>query len=165
MTVATPARFHRAGVATASWTAVNIRTIMTTGSATGVVRLVLLALAATGFLAMHGVAATDPVAGHVSPLDAHSMVAPVEPAAALHDADPAATSEMSSGSGAASHDHHDIAACAFVLLTVLAGVVLHALGIASGGTYARLSAFVWSSRGPPRAPPLPIFLSLCVFRL
>jgi Family of unknown function (DUF6153) len=144
---------------------VNIRTIMTTGSATGVVRLVLLALAATGFLAMHGVAATDPVAGHVSPLDAHSMVAPVEPAAAMHDADPAATSEMSSGSGAASHDHDDMAACAFVLLTVLAGVVLHALGIASGGTYASLSTFIWSSRAPPRAPPLPIFLSLCVFRL
>ena len=134
---------------------------MTRGSAAGVVRLVLLALAATGFLAMHGVAATDPVAGHVSPLDAHSMVAPVEPAAAMHDA----TSEMSSGSGAASHDHDDMAACAFVLLTVLAGVVLHALGIASGGTYASLSTFIWSSRAPPRAPPLPIFLSLCVFRL
>jgi hypothetical protein len=128
--------------------------------AAGVVRLVLLVVAGTGFLAMHGAAATDPVAGHVSPLDSHSMVAPAVEMPS--DAAPG----VNARSGEAGHHHHDdMAACAFILLTVLAGVVLHALGVASPGTSPALSALVRSWRAPPRAPPLPIFLSLCVFRL
>jgi hypothetical protein len=147
------ARVHRAGPVTASWGAVNTGT---GAFAAGVVRLVLLVLAGTGFLAMHGVAATDPVAGHVSPLDSHSVVAP----AVEMPADPGP------GVNDAGHHHHDdMAACAFILLTVLAGIVLHVLGTASPWTSARLSAFVRSRRAPPRAAPLPIFLSLCVFRL
>jgi hypothetical protein len=129
--------------------------------AAGVVRLVLFALAATGFLAMHGVAATDPAAGHVSPLD-HSLVAPAEPAMAMPDA---GTPTIAWSGDAGHHQHDDMAACAFILLTVLAGVVLHALGAASGGAFPKLSALVRSRRAPPRAPPLPLFLSLCVFRL
>jgi hypothetical protein len=151
------ARVHRADPVTASWCAVNTGT---GAFATGVVRLVLLALAATGFLAMHGVAATDPLAGHVSPLDSHSMVAPAMEMPA--DAGPG-VSARSGDSG--NHQHDDMAACAFILLTVLAGMVLHALGVASASTSPRLSASVWSRRAPPRAPPLPLFLSLCVFRL
>jgi hypothetical protein len=137
---------------------------MRSGSAAGVVRLVLLALAATGFLAMHGLAATDPVAGHVSPLDAHSVVAPVGPAAGVPDSEPAA-STMAPEPACDGGCHDDMAACAFILLTVLAGVVLHALGVASASTSRGLSALMRSRRAPPRAPPLPIFLSLCVFRL
>jgi hypothetical protein len=153
------ARLNRAGPVTASWGAVNTGT---GAFAAGVVRLVLLALAATGFLAMHGVAATDPVAGHVSPLDSHSLMAPAEPAMAMPDAGP----ETIAWSADAGHHHHDdMAACAFILLTVLAGVVLHALGTTSAGTSRKLSAFTRSRRAPPRAPPLPLFLSLCVFRL
>jgi hypothetical protein len=129
--------------------------------AAGVVRLVLLALAVTGFLAMHGVAATDPVAGHVSPLDSHSLMAPDAPAMAMPDAGP----ETIAWSADAGHHHSDMAACAFILLTVLAGVVLHALGTTSAGVSSKLSAFTRSRRAPPRAPPLPLFLCLCVFRL
>jgi hypothetical protein len=128
--------------------------------AAGVVRLVLLAMAATGFLAMHGVAATDPVAGHVSPLDSHAIAAP----AMEMPADTAAGTTAQRGD-AGHHHHDDMATCAFILLTVLAGVALHALRVASGSTTPTLAAFIWSRRAPPRAPPLPIFLSLCVFRL
>jgi hypothetical protein len=119
-------------------------------------------MAATGFLAMHGVAATDPVAGHVSPLDSHSTVAPAESGMAMPDA---GTGPIAWSGDAGLHQHDDMAACAFILLTVLAGIVLHALGIASDGTFPNLSALVRSRRAPPRAPPLPLFLSLCVFRL
>ena len=151
------ARMNRADPVTASSGAVNTGT---GAFATGVVRIVLLALAATGFLAMHGVAATDPMAGHVSPLDSHSLVAPAMEMPA------AAGPGMNARSGDASQHHHDsLAACAFILLTVLAGVVLHALGVASASTSPKLSAYFWSRRAPPRTPPLPIFLSLCVFRL
>jgi hypothetical protein len=153
------ARVHRAGPVTASWGAVNTGT---GAFAAGVVRLLLIALAATGFLAMHGVAATDPVAGHVSPLDSHSLVAPAEHAMAMPEAGP----EPVAWSGEAGHHQHDdLAACAFILLTVLAGIVLHALGMRSAGTSSTLSALTRSRRAPPRAPPLPLFLSLCVFRL
>jgi hypothetical protein len=79
---------------------------------------------------------------------------------------PEAGPETIAWSGNAGHHHHDdMAACAFILLTVLAGVVLHALGVTSGGAIPKLSALVRSRRAPPRAPPLPLFLSLCVFRL
>jgi hypothetical protein len=148
----------------ASWSAVDIRTTMRSGSAAGVVRLILLALAATGFLAMHGIAATDPVAGHVSPLDAHSVVAPVGPSEGMHDSEPAA-STMGPEPACDGSCHDDMAACAFILLTVLAGAVLHALGIGAGRTWPNISNVRWSRRGPARAPPQPIFLSLCVFRL
>jgi hypothetical protein len=153
------ARVNRADRVTASWGTVNIGK---RAFAAGVVRLVLLAVAAAGFLAMHGVAATDPVAGHVSPLDSHSMAAPAEPAMAMPDAGHGPIA----WSGDAGHHHHDdMAACAFILLTVLAGVVLYALGVAWGGMSPGLSALLRSRRAPPRAPPLPLFLSLCVFRL
>jgi len=128
-----------------------------------VVRLVLLALAATGFLAMHGVAATDPLAGHISPLDSHSLVAPAEHAMAMPDA---GAPPVAWSGEAGRHNHDDLAACAFILLTVLAGVVvLHALGGGADGASPKLSALVRQTREPPRAPPLPLFLSLCVFRL
>jgi hypothetical protein len=128
--------------------------------AAGVVRLVLLAMAATGFLAMHGVAATDPVAGHVSPLDSHSLVAPVIDMPL--DAGPGPDARSGSPGH---HQHDDLAACAFILLTVLAAMVLHALGVAPASTSPSRSASVRARRAPPRAPPLPLFLSLCVFRL
>ncbi|WP_147258121.1 hypothetical protein [Pseudonocardia hierapolitana] len=137
---------------------------MNTGTgaiAAGIVRLVLLAMAATGFLAMHGVAATDPVAGHISPLDSHSVTAPAESAMAMPDVGP----ETVASSGNPRHHHDDMAACAFILLTVLAGIVLHALGVAAGGRTRGVSALIRSRWSPPRAPPQPLFLSLCVFRL
>jgi hypothetical protein len=142
---------------------VDTGTIVPRGRTAGVLRLVLLALAATGFLAMHGIAATDPLAGHLSPLDAHAVVAPVAPAAA--DADPAAAPGMSTAPGGGTHDHGHLAACAFILLTLLAGVVLQAFGWGSRATGSIPSASVRPCRGTPRGPPSPIFLSLCVFRL
>jgi hypothetical protein len=153
------ARVNRADPVPASWDAVNTGT---GAIAAGVVRLVLLAMAAAGFLAMHGVAATDPVTGHVSPLDSHSMAAPAEPAMAMPDA---GHGPIAWSGDAGRHHHDDMAACAFILLTVLAGIVLHALGVASSGMSPGLSALIRSRRAPPRAPPLPLFLSLCVFRL
>jgi hypothetical protein len=157
-----PTPFRRAGIATASWVSVSIRTTMVSRSAVAVVRLVLLALAATGFLAMHGIAATDPVAGHISPLDSHALIAPVGPSEGMHAAQ---TMAPDSASGTPAHDHDDMAACAYILLTVLAAVTLHALGVATGSSFPTLSTFTSSRRGPPRGPPQPIFLSFCVFRL
>jgi hypothetical protein len=157
-----PTRFRRAGIATASWVAVDIRTTVGSRSAVVVVRLILLTLAATGFLAMHGLAATDPVAGHISPLDSHAVIAPVGHSEGMHAAP---TMAPDSASGTHGHDHDDMAACAFILLTVLAAVALHALGVATGSSFPTLSTFTSSRRGPPRGPPQPIFLSLCVFRL
>jgi hypothetical protein len=127
---------------------------MRSRSAAGAVRLILLALAATGFLAMHAIAATDPLAGHISPLDAHSVAAPAGPSEGMDDSEPAA-STMAPEPACDGTCHDDMAACAFILLTVLAGVVLHALGIGADITWPNLSTVVWS----------PIFLSLCVFRL
>jgi hypothetical protein len=157
VTVTGSARMNRAGPVPASWGAVSTGT---GAFAAGLVRIVLLAMAATGFLAMHGVAATDPVAGHVSPLDSHSLVAPVMEMPL--DAGPGPDARPGDPGH---HQHDDLAACAFILLTVLAGIVLHALGVAPASTSPSRSAFVRSRRAPPRAPPLPLFLSLCVFRL
>ncbi|TQM09945.1 hypothetical protein [Pseudonocardia kunmingensis] len=144
----------------------DIRTIVTKGSAVGVVRLVLLTLAAAGFLAMHGIAATDPVAGHLSPMDAPLTASHGAPAVAhAHDDRAAATTASAPLPGHGSHEHDDMAACLFVLLTVIAGVMMYALGIPVRRTTPVAQASDRQGRGPPRPPPRPVFLTLCVFRL
>ncbi|TQM09857.1 hypothetical protein FB558_5631 [Pseudonocardia kunmingensis] len=140
---------------------------MTRGHAVGVARLVLLLLAAVGFLAMHGLAATDPLGAHHTPITTAgptTEAATMEhmaggdrtaPTAAAHTSDPRGGED----------GHAMMAACVFVLISALAGVALRALFGGVDGTPPTLLRITAHERQRPRAPPHPIFLSLCVFRL
>lgn len=120
----------------------------------GVLRLVLCTLAFAGFVAMHGVAATDPVAGHPGGL---AVVAdhPVEPATHPSTVVPAEGHETV---------HPMLAGCLFVLIGLLVAVALRLLGTVAAPAGERATRPTDAGRGA-RAPPLPIFLTLCVFRL
>ncbi|MFC5235995.1 hypothetical protein [Pseudonocardia zijingensis] len=134
----------------------------------GAARLLLLALAAVGFVAMHGVAVTDPGGAHHNPMSVSATVEHTGPSGPDHarpDADvPTATAPLA---GAPDRDdgHALMAACVFVLVSVLGAVVLHALSghLGVSPPDPRRSPGVGHRRS--RAPPKPIFLSLCVFRL
>ncbi len=58
-----------------------------------------------------------------------------------------------------------MAACVFVLLGIVAAFALHTLRGGFGATPGVSLTTVREARRPPRAPPRPVFLSLCVFRL
>src|SRR6266511_3131948 len=62
------------GRLTASWAAVDLRAVVRPGLAVGVARLVLVTLAAAGFMAMHGVAATDPGGAHHNPMSVSATI-------------------------------------------------------------------------------------------
>ncbi|MHA6631427.1 DUF6153 family protein [Pseudonocardia sichuanensis] len=130
-------------------------------------RLVLLLLAAVGFLAMHGLAATDPLGAHHTPI---TTAGPTAEAATMEHM--AGTDRSTPTAVASVSDPHDtdrshamMAACVFVLLSALAGIALRALFGSIVGTPATLLRITANGRQRPRAPPHPIFLSLCVFRL
>jgi hypothetical protein len=135
------------------------------GLALGVARLVLLLITAAGFMAMHALAATDPAGVRHSPIvvPATSMADPDHAMAAhVHTSGPVATaSDHDCG-----HSGHEMAtACLFVLLSAPATVAWYALHAALSNTTAAVLRALWRRHGPARAPPRPIFLSLCVFRL
>jgi hypothetical protein len=160
---ATPARARPA-----SWAAVNLRAVGTWGFAVGVARLVLLTLAAAGFIAMHGVSATDPGGAHHNPMNVSATIEHAGPSPAEHAGrDTAAQMPTALRLFAPGEDdgHGLMAACLFVLLSVLAGVTLHAL-LGRGGVGAlNRPRPMGGGHRRSRAPPQPIFLTLCVFRL
>jgi hypothetical protein len=138
----------------ASWRPVDLPSTASTGSATGVARLVLLALALAGFVAMHGIAATDLGGTHHNPLLAHVTHVPA------HDAVGAAA-----GSPAEHAGHGVMAGCVFVLLGALAALVLRALYRVRPAA-ARTGRAPWlPARPPARGPPAPLFITLCVHRV
>jgi hypothetical protein len=133
--------------------------------ALGVARLVLLLITAAGFVAMHGLAATDPVGVRHSPIvvPATSMADPDHAMMAhAHTSAPVATaSDHDCG-----HSGHEMAtACLFVLLSAPVTVAWYALHAGLGSDGAAVLRAVWRRHRLARAPPRPIFLSLCVFRL
>jgi hypothetical protein len=148
----------------------ELRADVTRGLAAGAARLVLLVLTAVGFLAMHGVAATDAAGAHHSPvtMPATPMDHPrpiVADAPGLDTPAPTAVASPSVAPADGDQGHGLMAACVFVLVSVLAGVALHAfLSTLRGMPSAPRSSFGAGDQRP-RAPPRPIFLSLCVFRL
>lgn len=141
---------------------------MTQGLAVGAVRLLLLVLAAAGFVAMHGVAATDPGGAHHNPMSVSATVEHPGPSGADH-AVPDAGAPMAGAllvDAPEQDDGHGLmAACVFVLLSMLGGVVLHALSGHIGGSAPDPTRSLGLGQRRCRAPPKAIFLSLCVFRL
>ncbi|OLT00438.1 hypothetical protein BJF90_35170 [Pseudonocardia sp. CNS-004] len=141
---------------------------MTRGLAVGAVRLLLLVLAAVGFVAMHGVAATDPGGVHHNPMSVSATVVHTGPSAADH-ARPDAGAQMAMTPLVVTPGEDDghglMAACVFVLFGVLGSVVLHVLSGHLGAFAPDPTRSLGLGERRSRAPPKPIFLSLCVFRL
>jgi hypothetical protein len=144
---------------------VDVQDLKRIDSAGAAARLLLVVAALAGFLLMHGLAATDPAG-------AHHLGGAVTGGGTHHDAGamPAVAGIDATGPHAAPAPHqgsHDsvMAGCVFVLLALAGALVLSLWRIRSrpGGT-ARSAG---TARGAvvARAPPCPLFVSLCVFRL
>jgi hypothetical protein len=148
--------------------AVDPRAVVTQGLAVGAARLLLLVLAAAGFVAMHGVAATDPGGAHHDPMSVSATVEHSGPSATDH-AEPDASVPMAMApllvTPGPDDGHGLMAACVFVLFSVLGGVALYALSGHLGASAPDPRRSLGDGDRRSRAPPKPIFLSLCVFRL
>jgi hypothetical protein len=138
---------------------VNLRSVMPASSVPGMARLVLVAAALVGFLAMHGFDMTDGAGSH------HAAPMTAQHAMAKSDDAPPATLVTAAAPGHAPSQHEGVmVGCVFVLVA-LAGLTLALLSAVTvsatqlGGA-PRVQAF-----RPARAPPCPVFISLCVFRL
>lgn len=143
------------------------RTFAPHGLALGVARLMLLMVAAAGFLAMHGLAATDSAGLHHNPMSTAAM-STADPAPAMGDEASDVTSApvvMGSAHECGSDCHDMAAACLFVLLGALAAATLRALHKGLVGIGPAALCAIWQRRGPARSPPRSVFLVLCVFRL
>jgi hypothetical protein len=132
--------------------------VLRISSAGGVARLLLVASALVAFLVMHGLAATDAAgAHHLSGVGSHNdapAATPVDHNTVIDNCpcpDPA--------------DHDVMAGCLFILLALAAGIVLRALRTSAGPATAAGRPGWVRTGGPARAPPCPVFVSLCVFRL
>jgi hypothetical protein len=160
-------------------------------AATGVsvCRLVVLALTLAGIVAMHGLASTNAAGQHRMTLDvtvtsAHRDTPPMIPAPVhrntpigtppVHAVPPvhAAPADTLAPSGDnltpapdKQHERHELmAACVVILLGLLAALVLPLLRIYRGLDEILTATRRWSTAAAARAPPQPLFLSLCVFR-
>ena len=143
---------------------------MSVGSASGVARLVLIAAALVGFLAMHGFDVTTTTGLHHTPALAATgsgadgpMVMPGT-GAALQDAPDRSMTAAEPGKQDGGHDAA-MAGCVFVLLALAGGLVLRALRVGVATAAPIGSVLRAPGRVPARAPPCPVFVSLCVFRL
>jgi hypothetical protein len=128
---------------------VNPHVALRTGSASGVARLVLVAAALVGFLAMHGFDMTDGAGSHHAVTVEAVLHAPVE--------DPHAMAVGPASDDAPPLHQVVMSGCLFILLAAGGAFVLFA-PTRTTGPYG-------SASRPARAPPRPLFLSLCVFRL
>lgn len=138
----------------------ELRSLTTAGTARGVARLVLVVAALVGFLAMHGLDATDAAGTH------HAMV--VVPAQPLSGHQPmAAESVAAVASPGTEPTQHDavMAGCVFILLALAGGLALRALFVTVDRNAASGTARRAPGPRPARAPPCPVFVSHCVFRL
>ena len=139
----------------------------------GAFRLIVLALTLVGFVAMHGLASTDGDGTHCDPLHAlmstaHGSVddmagdAPATTAAAHPDLIASVTFSVQS----ADHDAHELmTGCLLALLGALAALVLRLLRVPAVESASTTNLSTPSGQWTARAPPHPLFLSLCVFRL
>jgi hypothetical protein len=142
------------------------RSPRSTAAATAVGHLVLLALSLTGIVAMHGLASTGADGMHRSTITAAVASGPhgtpkAEPTVG-HGGLPAA---MSSAPGE-EHDGHELmAGCVAVLLGLLVALALRRLPSGARLTGRFTITVRRSLASAARAPPHPLFLSLCVFRI
>ncbi|CAA9449431.1 MAG: hypothetical protein AVDCRST_MAG66-4750 [uncultured Pseudonocardia sp.] len=144
----------------------NLRDVLSTGSAFGVARVVLVAAALVGFLAMHGFAITDGVGSHHAvAVASHNPV----PTVLTHSgpASPADVTPDVTSTGSEDRPLHEsvMAGCLFVLLALTSGLLLRLLWTTGSLAALRGSVRRLARPAPARAPPCPVFLSLCVFRL
>ena len=140
-------------------------------SVLGVLRLVVLALTLAGFVAMHGVASAAGGAHCGAPpalmatTDAHAVA---HGSAADHGTTTAMAHRAGIGAGVGapvpSPDSDDLmVGCLLALLGALVAIGLRLLGRSSDNAILNVrQAQAWLRAA--RAPPDPLFLSLCVFR-
>jgi hypothetical protein len=139
-----------------------LRNVLRIGSAGRMARLLLVVAGLTGFLLMHGLAATDSAGAH------HVGDASTGRAAAMtSQPDHLGIAPMAANAGDHDPASHDaaMAGCVFILLALAGGIVLRALRTSTVSGTAPRSIRRARHDGPARAPPCPVFLSLCVFRL
>jgi hypothetical protein len=143
---------------------VDLRNVTTIGSASGMARLLLVVAALTGFLAMHGLATTDAAgAHHLGSISVQHDAGVAVPGASSHDA-MATEAEAAPEQEPAQHDAV-MAGCVFVLLAVAGTLALRALWVTAARCASARTVLRALSHGPARAPPCPVFVFLCVFRL
>jgi Family of unknown function (DUF6153) len=141
-----------------------MRNLKRIDSASGAARLLLVIAALAGFLAMHGLAATDSAgAHHLGGAIAQHTADDTMPAADLHNAiapvlGTAPTQDPAQHDGA-------MAGCVFILLALAGAIALRALRVTAAQSTSARSAGPALRDRPARAPPCPVFVSLCVFRL
>jgi hypothetical protein len=143
--------------------------VIATGPAIAVGRLVVLALTLAGLVAMHGLASVDGAGLHRSALSiAVSPIGPDTPipvgAHGANDSGPLGHIDGAARSPVDHDGHGGIGSCLGILLSLLTGLGLYALG--AGGPARDLLERVLARPVPaiPRAPPRPIFLALCMWR-
>jgi hypothetical protein len=149
---------------------------MTTAPRRGVLRLVVLALTLAAFVAMHGLTAAGGGEAHCgSPAallltsDGHSTdgtTGALDPPAAHHDSTPGDDHHTGAEAPTSSHDSDELmVGCLLALLGTLVAIGLRLLDGPGTGTASAPARQALTWLRTARAPPDPLFLSLCVFRL
>lgn len=142
-------------------------------------RLVVLALTLVGFVAMHGLASAGSGSAHCAVPDillssageaghdmaGHDMAGGRAATTADAHAGPAADSTAASPTNTGDDGGTSVAGCLLALLGGLVALALRLVRSSSGHTPIRPASSALVRERPARAPPRPLFLSLCVIRL
>ena len=172
-TTPSPGRCHASRDARASSPVMRERNGMT-GAGHGACRLVVLALTLIGFLAMHGIASANGEHSHCAVPD--TLISAAGPAG--HDM-PGGDATTTAGTHshpaadltlAASGDPRDeggmfMTGCLLALLGAVVALALRLVRLAAGIVTPTPASATFRRRRAARAPPQPLFLSLCVIRL
>jgi len=136
-------------------------------------RLLVFALTLVGFVAMHGLASAGGESSHcalpdalISPVDTarHDMTGDRADAAGAHVA-PGMDSTVASSGHTGDDGGKSMAGCLLALLGAIIALALRLVRMTAGHTALRLGLSVSLHQRAARAPPQPLFLSLCVIRL
>jgi hypothetical protein len=146
-------------------------------------RFVVLALSLVGIVAMHGLASDDASGRHCMSFGVTMASEPHSAASIAH----VLTQDDVQASGPLTHTalgdvaavptvgpiltpgdqddgHGMMTACVAILLSMLVALALRLLRMGRGADTLRTSTHRWYQAAAARAPPRPLFLSLCVFR-
>jgi hypothetical protein len=147
-------------------------------------RLVVLGLTLVGFMAMHGLASAGGESSHCAVPD--TLLSPV--ATAVHemtdvgmidggminggtgttapaDVHPAVDSTVASPGSTGDGDEKSMTGCLLALLGALVALALRLVRLSAGHTAPMPASAAAPRECAARAPPPPLFLSLCVIRL
>jgi hypothetical protein len=136
-------------------------------------RLLVLALTLVGFVAMHGLASAGGETSHcalpdalISPADtaSHHMIGDSDDTAGAH-VGPAVHSTVASSGHTGDDGGKSMAGCLLALLGALVALALRLVRLSAGTTTLMPASSVSPRQRAARAPPQPLFLSLCVIRL